>query len=118
MPQKKKNPFPTPTEAFILKLLSNFGLSGTFFALLMYYGSKEQYQEFIDTFILLKISNNSGISPIVVLVYVILGASGIIFFLHQRIRIKDERIRILENDLRVLQEQVQKNKQPKKSVKG
>jgi len=84
----------------------------------MIYGTKQQFQEFIDTFILLKNFKNSAISPTFVIVYVILIGGGTIFYLFQRIRLKDERIHILENDLRALQEQVSKIKQPGKSKKS
>lgn len=116
-PENKKAPLITKGEMLIITLVSRFGLLGAFFVLLMIYATKAQYQEFIDIFILLKIPKNSSVSPTFVLIYLIIGFGGTIFFLLQRMRIKDERIRILENDLRILQESVQRNIRPQKKKK-
>ena len=115
MPEKKKSNQPTRADLFIINLISRFGLPSTFFILLMVFARKEQYQEFIDTYILLKFSKNFSGFPIFILIYLVLGSGGTIFFLFQRMKIKDERIRTLENDLNKLQQTVTKTKGPKKS---
>ncbi len=83
----------------------------------MVFASREQYREFIDTFILLKFAKNSGGFPYFVVFFLLIGSGGTIFFLLQRMKIKDERIRNLENDLDRLQGSVRRNASSKKTNK-
>jgi hypothetical protein len=117
MPEQNKRIGLPRFEVLIINLISRIGIIGTFFAILMINATKEQYREFIDTFILLKFSKNNSFLPSFVVIYLVIGFGGTIFFLVQRLKIKDERIRALEKDLRNLQEMTEKNKAPKKTNK-
>jgi hypothetical protein len=117
MTERKKPTATIGVATFIITLICRFGLLGAFFTLLMIYGTKEQFREFIDTFILFKFPKNSGYLPYFVVLYMVLLLSGVIFYLKQRIKIKNERLQIIEKDLRTLQEMVSLNKRSRKTNK-
>ena len=103
MPQKKRAQDPSKRESLVIELVINlitrFGIRGTFFVLLMAYSTKEQWREFIDTFILWKFARGDTFFPGFILFYVLLACGARIYFLTQQLRISRERIKILENEL-------------------
>ena len=101
--------------ALVISIVSKVGIPGAFAILLMSYATKAQYQEFIDTFILLHFVKNSIFVPYFVIFYVLLASGGTIFYYHRRMKLKDERIRILEDQVRCLQPTSKKTK-PKTKI--
>lgn len=110
------NPKSKGALPLIIALLSKFGIPGTFFILLMYYATGDQFRTFIDKFILLKTQKSEPYIPYLVIFCLILVFAVAIYLLQIRNKILKDQVRRLESDLELLQDTVANKKSKKQQT--
>ena len=100
---KPKKSIPFRYDTFILELLSRVGIIGTIIVACIYiflkWGTVSQKQEFIDSFLLLKILKNDPHYVYFAVLCVIMFYLVTIFYFNSRLKLKEDRIKYLEADL-------------------